>query len=298
MRFTRTKALVVTVGLALSLAACGDAGDDTEGADVEVAESAADDFEDGTRMKELAEAGTINVGVKYDQPGLGFKDAASDIPTGFDVEMAKVLVASLGIDPNDTEKVKYVETISDNREPFLQEGEVDLVIASYSITDERRQVVGQAGPYYVTGQQLLVKSDSDIESLEDVKGTEVCSVTGSTSLENIKAEGATPRGFDTYSECVDQVLSGTVDAMTTDGAILLGYAAENPDELKVVVEPFSEERYGVGYSQDKPEMCQWIVDTLTEAQDNGDWAEAFEATLGQSGVETPEPPAMDECPAA
>ncbi len=131
-----------------------------------------------------------------------------------------------------------------------------------------------------------------------MKGKEVCSVTGSTSLDNIQAEGAKPRGFDTYSECVDQVLSGTVDAMTTDGAILLGYAAENPDELKVVVDPFSEERYGVGYSADKPEMCQWIVDTLTEAEDDGDWDSAFEATLGQSGVDTPEPPAMDECPAA
>ena len=81
-------------------------------------------------------------------------------------------------------------------------------------------------------------------------------------------------------------------------AAVLGYAAENPDELKVVVDPFSEERYGVGYSLDKPEMCQWIVDTLTAAQDDGTWGEAFEATLGQSGVETPEPPAMDECPAA
>ena len=246
-------------------------------------------------MKELAESGEITIGVKYDQPGIGFKGATDDIPVGFDPEIGKILAASLGIA---TEDITWKETISDNREPFLQEGEVDLVIASYSITDERRQVVGQAGPYYVTGQQLLVKSDSDIESLDDVKGTEVCSVTGSTSLENIKAEGAKPRGFDTYSECVDQVLSGTVDAMTTDGAILLGYAAENPDELKVVVDPFSEERYGVGYSIDKPEMCQWIVDTITEAQDSGDWATAFEATLGQSGVDTPEPPAMDECPAA
>ena len=134
--------------------------------------------------------------------------------------------------------------------------------------------------------------------VDDVKGKEVCSVTGSTSLENIKAEGAKPRGFDTYSECVDQVLSGTVDAMTTDGAILLGYAAEHPDELKVVVDPFSEERYGVGYSLDKPEMCQWIVDTIKKAEDDGAWDTAFEATLGQSGVDTPEPPAMDECPAA
>ena len=157
MRFIRTKAVVAGLGLALSLAACGDAGDDTEGADVEVEEDAADEFDDGTRMKELAEAGTVKVGVKYDQPGLGFKDAASDIPTGFDVEMAKVLVASLGIDPNDTDKVEWVETISDNREPFLEDGTVDLVLASYSITEERRAVVGQAGPYLVTGQQLLVR---------------------------------------------------------------------------------------------------------------------------------------------
>ena len=293
MRFMRTKALVAAAGLALSLAACGDAGSDDEAVDVDVSEDAS--FEAGTRMAELAEAGTINVGVKFDQPGIGFKGATDDMPKGFDPEIGKILAASLGIAPED---IMWKETISDNREPFLQEGEVDLVIASYSITDERRAIVGQAGPYYVTGQQLLVATDSDIESLEDVKGQEVCSVTGSTSLENIKAEGAKPRGFDTYSECVDQVLSGTVDAMTTDGAILLGYAAEHPDELKVVVDPFSEERYGVGYSLDRPEMCQWIVDTLTEAEDDGDWAAAFEATLGQSGVDTPEPPPMDECPAA
>lgn len=296
MRFIRTKAVLAVTGLALSLAACGDAGDEGGGStDVDVAEDAAANFDDGTAMKEFAESGEITIGVKYDQPGLGFKGATDDAPQGFDPEIGKIMAASLGIAPED---ITWKETISDNREPFLQQGEVDLVIATYSITDERQQVVGQAGPYYVTGQQLLVKSDSDISTIEDVKGTEVCSVTGSTSLENIKAEGATPRGFDTYSECVDQVLSGTVDAMTTDGAILLGYAAENPDELKVVVEPFSTERYGIGYSKDKPEMCQWIVDTLTEAQENGDWAKAFESTLGQAGVETPEPPEMDPCPSA
>ena len=293
MRFIRTKAVIATVGLALSLAACGDAGDDGgETTDVEVQENAGDEFDDGTAMKEFADSGEITIGVKYDQPGIGFKGATDDMPVGFDPEIGKILAASLGIAPED---ITWKETISDNREPFLQEGEVDLVIASYSITDERRQVVGQAGPYYVTGQQLLVKSDSDIETLDDVKGTEVCSVTGSTSLENIEAEGATPRGFDTYSECVDQVLSGAVYAMTTDGAILLGYAAEHPDELKVVVEPFSEERYGVGYSLDHPEMCQWIVDTLTAANEDGKYEEAFDANLGASGAELPAFPEMDAC---
>lgn len=296
MRLTRFKAAAAAVLLASGLAACGDAGNDGDsGADVDVQDNAAEEFDTGTRMRELAESGTVKIGVKFDQPGIGFKGATDDMPVGFDPEMGKILAADLGIAPED---ITWVETISANREPFLQSGEVDLVIASYSITDERRAVVGQAGPYYVTGQQLLVRSDSDIDSLEDVAGTEVCSVTGSTSLENIEAEGATPRGFDTYSECVDQVLNGTVDAMTTDGAILMGYAAEHPDELKVVVDPFSEERYGIGYSLDHPEMCEWIVETIEEAQEDGAWADAFEATLGQSGVETPEPPAADPCPAA
>ena len=294
MRMQRTMALVAGVTMSMALAACGDAGsdDDVEGPDVDVQENAAEEFDDGTRMRELAEAGEITIGVKYDQPGIGFKGATDDMPRGFDPEMGKILAADLGIAPED---IQWKETISDNREPFLQSGEVDLVIASYSITDERRKVVGQAGPYYITGQQFLVRSDSDIETLEDVKGQEVCSVTGSTSLSNAEAEGAKPRGFDTYSECVDQVLSGTVDAMTTDGAILLGYAAENPDELKVVVEPFSEERYGVGYSKDSPEMCEWINSTIEGAYDDGAWEEAFQATLGESGVDTPEQPELDPC---
>jgi glutamate transport system substrate-binding protein len=285
----RTRLAVIAAAAALVLAACGSAGeDDSNPVDNDVAKDAASQFEDGTAMKALAESGKVKIGVKFDQPGLGFKKAGVDIPTGFDVEIGKLIAAKLGIKPED---VEWVETISDNREPFLQKGTVDFVIASYSITDDRRKVVGQAGPYYVTGQQLLVKKGSDIKSVDDIKGKEVCSVTGSTSLQQVEV-----RGFETYSQCRDQVLDGSIDSMTTDGSILLGYAAENPDELEVVGDPFSEERYGVGYSKNKPELCQFIVDTIKEAEDDGDWAKAFEATLGKSGVETPEPPKMDPCP--
>ena len=294
MGFTRTKTLLAGLALAAT-AACGSAGSDEEGgADVDVKKDATSSFKDGTQMKELADAGTINVGVKFDQPGLGFKGAADKVPSGFDVEMAKVLVAGLGIDP-DSDKVKWVETVSDNREPFLQSDKVDLVLASYSITDERRKVVGQAGPYLTTGQQVLVKEDSDVKGVADLKGKEVCSVTGSTSLENVKTQGMKPVGFDTYSECVEKVLDGTVEAMSTDGTILLGYAAQNEGELKVVGDEFSEERIGVGYSKDHPEMCQWITDTLKKAEDDGAWDKAFESTLGKSGADTPKPPAMDAC---
>jgi len=295
MRMRRFKVAAAAVMMTGALSACGDAGGDSEASDVEAAEDVS--FDEGTRMKELADAGTITVGVKYDQPGLGFKGATADLPSGFDVEVAKILVASLGIDPEDTSKVTYEETISDNREPFLQSGKVDLVLASYSITDERRAVVGQTGPYLLTGQQVLVPEDSDVTGIDDLAGQEVCSVTGSTSIDRINESGAKGVGFDSYSECVQKVLDGTVSAMSTDGTILAGFAAENEGQLKVVGDTFSEERIGVGYSPDHPEMCQWINDTLEESFDDGSWAEAFEKTLGPSGVEVPDPPALDDCAA-
>lgn len=296
MRLAKLKTAAAALVLMGGLSACGDAGSsDSEATEVEAAEVEEGTFEAGSRMAELAEAGQITVGVKFDQPGLGFKDAASDLPTGFDVEIAKLLVADLGIDPQDTSAVTYEETISDNREPYLEAGRVDLVLASYSITDERRAIVGQTGPYFITGQQVLVPEDSDVTGIEDLVGEEVCSVTGSTSLSNVEDAGAIGAPAETYSQCAEDVLNGTVGAMSTDGSILLGLAAQNEGELKVVGEEFSEERIGVGYSLEYPEMCEWINGVLTEAYDDGSWAEAFEATLGGSGAETPEPPALDDC---
>ena len=290
MRLIRTKAALGALALGLSLVACGDEGGEV---DVEVEEDAT--FDAGTTMAELSEAGQIRIGVKTDQPGIGFQEPGAEAPTGFDIEIGRIIAAGLGIEDDG---IEWVPTVSDNREPFLQQGEVDIVVASYSITEERRAIVGQAGPYYVTGQQLLVR-EADAETItgpEDLEGRSVCSVTGSTSLERMVDEyGSEPVPFDTYSECVDQLLNESVDAVTTDGAILLGYEAENPDELQVVGQPFSEERYGVGYEKGDTEFCQFITDTLQEAMDDGTWAEAFEATLGESGVETPEPPEMDPC---
>lgn len=293
MRFKQMKALALGGVLALALTACGDDASTSGGhVDVSVAENPT--FDEGTTMAKLAAAGKITIGVKIDQPGIGFLQPGDDLPTGFDIEMARVLAAGLGIDDSG---ITWKETISDNREPFLQGGDVDLVLASYSITDERRAVVGQAGPYYVTGQQLMVREEDKekIAGPDDLAGIKVCSVSGSTSLETAEAKGADPVPLDTYSECVDQLTNGTVDAVTTDGAILLGYAAEDPDALEVVGEPFSEERYGVGYKLGDSAMCTYITDTLQEAMDDGTWKKAFEETLGKSGVDTPEPPTMDPC---
>ncbi len=294
---SKTRATLAVLGaFALALPACGEAGEEESSSDLDVEVVEDPDFPEGSQMAEFADAGSIRIGIKYDQPGIGFLGAGDEEPTGFDVELGKYIAGQLGIAEDD---INWVETISDNREPFLQEDKVDLVLASYSIDPERRAIVGQMGPYYITGQQLLVREEDkeDITGVDDVKGEEVCSVTGSTSLEQIEEQGGVGRGFETYSECVEQVRSGQIDAMTTDGAILLGYEAETPDELEVVGDEFSEERYGVGYFPNTDtDFCNFLRDSVQQSMDDGYWADAFEATLGESGIDTPAPPEMDPCP--
>ena len=290
MRFQKVMAAAAATVLGLTLAACGD--DEDSGTDLSDVEQA----EDLTGFPaELSDAGEIKIGVKIDQPGIGYQEPGADAPSGFDIEMGRIVATRLGIDEDN---IEWVETVSDNREPFLENGTVDIVIASYSITDERRAVVGQAGPYYVTGQQLLVREDDKetITGPDDLANVKVCSVEGSTSLETVEKEyGAKPVPFATYSECVEQLENETVDVVTTDGAILLGYAAQKPDELEVVGDPFSEERYGIGYPKDAEGMCEFLNETIEGSFEDGTWDSAFEATLGESGVETPEHPTPDPC---
>jgi glutamate transport system substrate-binding protein len=151
---------LLALTLALGLVACGD---DEEEAPAPVEDEAASQFEPDTMMDRIAERGTIQIGVKKDQPGIGFQEPGADSPRGFDIQMAEIVAAKLGIEPDG---IEWVETVSKNREPFLQNGTVDLVLASYSITDERQEVVGQAGPYYVTGQQRL---DLDQDGVRGVR---------------------------------------------------------------------------------------------------------------------------------
>ena len=197
-------------------------------------------------MAKLSEAGKVTIGVKYDQPGIGFLEPGADEPSGIDIEIAKIVAAELGIAPGD---IEWKETVSDNREPFLQNGTVDLVFASYSITDERRDVVGQAGPYYVTGQQLLVRTE-DAEKItgpDNLEGVKVCSVTGSTSIETVdqgvRREAGPVRHLLGLRDPAAERLGRRGDDRRRDPARLRRAGA---GRAKVVGEAFSEERYGVG----------------------------------------------------
>jgi glutamate transport system substrate-binding protein len=270
----------------LALGACAGGGGetDTPAAPEEV------EFEAGTTMANLNEAGSITIGTKFDQPLFGLK-GLDDKPVGFDVEIGKIIASELGISE---ENIEWVETVSANREPFIENGEVDIVIATYTINDARKEVISFAGPYYNAGQDILVLEGNPegIEGPEDLEGQPVCSVAGSTSEKNILEYGVDLITTDTYSNCLEPLRSGNVVAVTTDNVILAGLADQNPGEFEVLGDPFTEEPYGIGLEKDDTDFRNWINDVLEEIYEDGRWVEAWEATAG-TVLKTPEPPAVD-----
>jgi glutamate transport system substrate-binding protein len=236
-------------------------------------------------------AGTLRVGVKEDQPGLGYLDAITGERTGFDVDIARWIAAELGFSED---QIEFQTIPSANREQALVNGDIDYYVGTYSITDKRKEQIGFAGPYFITGQGLLVSADNtDITSEDDLAGKTVCSATGSTPLQNIQENFPDTKTvpFDTYSQCVDALKDGSVDAVTTDQAILIGYAAQEPDALKVVGEPFTEEKYGVGVPKDDAALRHFINKVFTDGGDT--WQKVFDADLGSSGI-TVQQPAVDD----
>jgi glutamate transport system substrate-binding protein len=253
------------------------------------------EFAAGTTMAELADAGKITIGTKFDQPGFGLLNPTTKQPEGFDVEVAKLVAAKLGIAPED---IDFVETVSANRESFIQNGQVDLVVATYTINDARKQLVDFAGPYYVAGQDIMVAKGNPlgIEGPDDLAGKNVCSVEGSTPAQNIrdKYPQAQLTLFDVYSKCADALTNGQVDAVTTDNVILTGLVAGNPEGFELVGNPFTEEPYGIGLAKGDTEFRNFVNDVLEESFGNGDWAAAWDRTAGAiSGQEAPEPPTVD-----
>lgn len=243
-------------------------------------------------------SGSITIGIKFDQPGLGLKEGSGY--TGFDVEVAKYVAKQLGYADS---QIVFKESPSAQRETLIEGGQVQLIFATYSITDTRRQRVSFGGPYFIAGQDLLVRSDdTSITGPESLNGKKLCSVTGSTSAKNVKDKYATGVDLieqDTYSKCVSALASGTLDAVTTDNVILAGYAAQDQykGKLKVVGTPFSTERYGVGLKKGDTALCQKVNDALSKMMSSGDWQKALDSTVGPSGFKPSgdNPPKQDAC---
>jgi glutamate transport system substrate-binding protein len=294
MRITRYAATLAAFGLVLTGCA-SEAGNQAEDAAEDTAAVEDVTFDAGTTMAELNEAGEITVGTKFDQPGFGLLNPRTQEPEGFDVEIAKLVAAKLGIE---AENITWTETVSANREPFIQNGQVDFVVATYTINDKRKEVIDFAGPYYEAGQDIMVAKGNpeNIEGPEDLAGKTVCSVEGSTPAQNIRDNfpEAQLTTYDVYSKCADDLKNGNVQAVTTDNVILTGLVAGSPEDFELVDNPFTEEPYGIGLTKGDAEFRDFINTVLEDSFEDGSWEEAWDRTAGKiTGAEAPAPPTVD-----
>ena len=272
---------------ALTLSACGSAsGDGAKVADKPT-------FEAGTTMATIAAAGKMKVGTKFDQPGFGLKGLDGKL-AGFDVEVAKIIAGAMGVT---ADNIEYVESPSKVREEVIEKGTVDLVAATYTINDKRKERITFAGPYYVAGQQLMVKADNaKIKGPADLKANadqKVCSVTGSTPAEQIKTYLASDSQlvlFDVYDRCADALRTDQVQVVTTDNVILLGFVSKSDKAFKLVGEQFTKEPYGIGIKKGNVKFCEFINKTLKDNKAAYDkaWADTAGKVEGASAAVLPE----------
>jgi glutamate transport system substrate-binding protein len=293
----RAVALAAATVVTLGLAACGSTdeldskGGSGSGTNESYQLKAADTLPGS--VQKIKDKGRLVVGTKYDQPGFGLQNPTNQKIEGFDAEIARLIAIRIF---GSADKVEFQESKSAVREQVIQNGTVDIVVATYTINDDRKTKIDFAGPYFEAGQDILVKSDNDsIRSVDDLNGKKVCTQTGSTSIDNVKqaAPQANVTALDSYALCADGVRDGTYDAVSTDNVILLGLASKSDGALKLVNKPFSKEPYGIGLKKGDDELRGFINDTLEEIHSNGDWKRAWDKTVGSFLGAAPTPPAVD-----
>jgi len=244
-------------------------------------------------VQAIKDKGKLVVGTKYDQPGFGLQNPTNQQIEGFDAEIARLVSIKIFGSPD---KVEFKEAKTAVREQVIQNGDVDIVVATYTINAARKEKIDFAGPYFQAGQDILVKKDNtSIKSVSDLTGKKVCTQQNSTSLKNLtdKVPGLVPQTLDSYALCAEGVKDGTYDALSTDNVILLGLVSKSPDALKVVNNPFTQEPYGIGLKKGDAALHGFVNDVLTEIYANGDWDKAWAKTAGKFLPQAPAKPTID-----
>jgi glutamate transport system substrate-binding protein len=272
---------------AFAVAACGGDDDEEQPAGGGGGTGSAEKFDPSTMLGQIQEKGEITIGVKYDVPPFGFQNPQSDSIEGFDVDLGKAVAEKLGVEP------KFIEAISDNRIPFLQDGTADLILSTMTINAERAQEIEFSHPYYIASGRILTKTDSPIKGLEDLAGKRVCTALGSTYEETIREQApkADLKLVDSYSECLELIQNGAVDAISTDDVILTGMIIQD-DTLHLVGDELTTEPYGAGIKKGETEMVDFVNGVFDEMKQDGRWQEIYDKWVGQYVEEQQEPPTM------
>ena len=291
-RFTRTWPLVALLVLVLGLVAAGCGEDEEEGGGSAQAtptpQAEVQKFEPGTPLGDIQAKGEIAIGVKYDVPPFGFNNPSSGKVEGFDVDLGQAIADRLGVRP------KFIEAISDNRIPFLQDGTADVILSTMTINEERVGEIEFSDPYFIAKGRILVKEDNaDITGVDTLAGQNVCTALGSTYEATLKkqAPDAKLKLVDSYSECLESLQNGSVDAISTDDVILTGMIIQD-DTLKLVGDELSQEPYGAGIKKGNTELVTFVNETFEAYKTDGRYDKTYQKWVGQYTDTQAEPPTI------
>lgn len=299
----RRSAIAGLAVVAMSLAACSGEASQEQEKQEDLQESVGEySMEQAAEIpagliQDIQDRGVLVVGSKFDQPLIGQQDTATGKIEGFDAEIARLLAQRIFgevVEEGDDANLKFVETTSENRETYVNDGTVDVVIASYSMYPERLPNFDFAGPYLDTGQNVMVAADNtDINSVADLAGKDVCIAEGSGSIENMANENpdANITTLKDYAACAEALENGQTDAVSTDETILYGFTVDKPDAFRVLDSEnnFTEEPYGVAMALGETDARMFVNDMIDEALANGDWEKAFSLSFGAAGMAVPDP---------
>jgi putative glutamine transport system substrate-binding protein len=254
---------------ALALVGCGSSG----GSGTKEASSDKGASASASTLDAVKQRGKLVVGVKYDTNLFGLKNPATGQVEGFDVDIAKALAKEL---LGDESKIEFKEVTSKTRIPMLNKGDIDAIIATMTITEERKKQVNFSDVYFKAGQSLLVKKGSPVKTIEDLKGRKVIAVKGSTSAKNIreKAPDAEVIEFENYAEAFTALKSGKGEALTTDNAILMGMAQQDANFV-LTGGLFTDEPYGIAVKKDDQAMTDAVNSFLKKINENGQYKEIY-----------------------
>ncbi len=222
----------------------------------------------------------ITWGVKADQRLFGLMNIATGEIEGFDVDIAKAITEEM---LGEGGQAEFVEVTSKTRIPLLKNGNIDAVIATMTITEERRKVVDFSESYFEAGQSLLVEQGSSIQSIDDLDAsTTVLVVKGSTSAANIRelAPEANVLEMENMAEAFTALKAGQGDTFTTDNAILLGMIAEDPN-YTIVGGTFTNEPYGIAVNKGQEDFLMTVNEALDTIWENGTYDEIYDKWFGE-----------------
>jgi polar amino acid transport system substrate-binding protein len=241
----------------------------------------------GSTMANIAERGRLIVGVDQNTYLFGFRNPFTGKLEGFDIDIAREMARAIFGDPD---RIQFKVVDANQRESVLKDGDVDLVVRTYSITCDRKKLVEFSSVYFNANQKVLTLKGSGIDSFAKLSGKRVCAVSGTTSLKKLFELNPPPNAFSvaTWTDCLLMLQQGQVDAISTDDVVLKGLAHQDPN-VEVVGDSVAVEPYGIGVNKQQEDLVRFVNGVLEKIREDGTWERLYQARLQELGP-SPGPP--------